>query len=227
MNMNRILFILIIIFFIVFPISFVNAGSEKRLTSVCQLSYSGTYSSETCSQEILNNMLKVECRSGEFKSNKLSYTCSSGSGGIQTGTTINEACNKIKNKNQGDLLVLGANDICTYEDENVGEFFCDEVDVLKALKFIGFIIFFLKMLIPLIIVVMATFDYYKAVIADKDDALVKQTKVLIRRILIGILIFFIPTIVELGLMLVSGWSNIEPNYTKCANCLLNPMSCNK
>lgn len=226
MNMNKILFTLIIISFMIFPISFVNAGAEKRVSSVCQYNYDGNYSSEICSQDILNDMLKVECRSGEFNSNKLSYTCS-GNGEIQTGTTIKEACDKIKNKNQGDLLVLSANDICTFEDENVGESFCTEVDILKALKFIGFIIFFLKILVPLIIIMMATFDYYKAVIDDKDDALVRQTKVLIRRILIGIIIFFIPTLLNLSLMFVSGWSDIKTDYDACAKCLLDPISCNK
>ncbi|MDD2409390.1 MAG: hypothetical protein PHD03_01560 [Bacilli bacterium] len=226
MNMNRILFTLIIITFMIFPVIFVNASSEKRVNSVCQLNYEGSYSSDTCSQDILNDMLKVECRNGEFNSNKLSYTCS-GNGGIKTGSTIKEACDKIENKNQGSLLILSANDICTATDENVGEFFCEEVDVLKALKFIGFIIFFLKVLVPFIIIMMATFDYYKAIIDEKDDALVKQTKVLIRRILIGIIIFFIPSLIKLSLMFVSGWSDIEFDYTKCADCLLDPISCNK
>lgn len=113
----------------------------------------------------------------------------------------------------------------TVNAEYVGENFCKEVDVLKTLKFLGFILFFLKLLIPFIIIIMGTFDYYKAMIEDEDEALSKQTKVLIRRILIGIIIFFIPSLVKLSLTFVSGWSEVEPEYLECTKCLLDPMSC--
>lgn len=219
MNMNKILLIVIAIVFLILPNISVNADNTKK-TVYCQLEYEdNTFSSDTCSQDKLNDMLKDEC--GDDEASNITYTCGGIFSKTYKGSSIQDACQKVSNEV---LLKLGASGNCTAADKIIGESFCEEGDVLKALSFIGFIIFFLKMLIPLIIIIMATFDYYKAIIDDKDDALVKQTKVLLKRILIGIIIFFIPTFINLSLMLVSGWSDIENDYKKCAKCLLDPIS---
>ncbi len=223
MNTNKILFLLIIISIMIIPQIYVEASTQKTVSTSCSLNYTGSYSSNTCSQDILEDNLKLECRKGEFNDNKLLFRCT-GNGQIIKGTSISAACDKIRNKYDGIVLTLSASDLCTTDDEIIGEFFCQ--DVKNTLRLIGFIIIIIKIIVPLLIILMGTIDYYKAIIDEKEDSMLKQTKVLIRRILIGLLIFFIPTLIKLGLMFIGGWSEVEPNYNECAECLLDPMSCN-
>ena len=49
-------------------------------------------------------------------------------------------------------------------------------DIIKALTFIGYLLFFVKLLVPLIIILIGTMDYYKSVTASKDDSLKEQTQ---------------------------------------------------
>ena len=61
------------------------------------------------------------------------------------------------------------------------------------LAFAGWILTFFKIAIPLLIIGLGMFDFGKAVIAEKEDEIKKQTKRLIYRVIAGIVIFLIPT----------------------------------
>ena len=109
--------------------------------------------------------------------------------------------------------------------QQVGENFCSEPDVLKVIRLLGYILFSGKILIPFILIVMGTVDYYKAVVSSDEKALGSQTKVLGQRIIIGIIIFFIPNILNGTLNLIGSWQDVKPEFLKCSNCLLEPSSC--
>ena len=79
--------------------------------------------------------------------------------------------------------------------------FCSES--MQIWKFIGLIINILKIAIPVIIVIFATLDLGKAVIAGKDDEIKAAQKLLIKRLIYGVLIFFVVTIVTVIISLVT------------------------
>lgn len=70
--------------------------------------------------------------------------------------------------------------------------------------------------IPIIIIVLGTFDLMKAVIASKEDEIKAAQKLLIKRVVYAIVIFLIPTIVHFVFNIVS--SNVTEgteNFWAC------------
>lgn len=104
---------------------------------------------------------------------------------------------------------------------------CNDENIQTALRFVGYILFIAKIAIPLIIIVVATFDLFKSVVDKDEKSLGKQIKIIIMRIVAGIFVFFLPTIVY-ALFNLSAELKIvdDAKYQGCATCLLKPTECN-
>ena len=87
-------------------------------------------------------------------------------------------------------------------------------------QFIGYFLFALKIVVPLLIIVLGIVDFAKAIASSDDKAISKAAKSLLMRIIAAICIFFIPTIVSFVINLVDG--TLGANYEICANCISNP-----
>lgn len=118
-------------------------------------------------------------------------------------------------------LLTGANN----DYQVVGDNFCEEPDVLRAISFFGYMLLFAKLLIPLIIIVMGTMDFYKAVVADKSDEIKTQSIRFLKRIILGIIVFFIPTILNSFMLLVDGYTELEVKHKNCITCAVYPTKC--
>lgn len=103
--------------------------------------------------------------------------------------------------------------------------FCTEAK--EILQFVGWILTFFKVAIPIIIIALGMFDFGKAVVASKDDEIKKQTTRLIYRAIAGIVIFFIPTLIMWLFGAVSNYSTEKEkaNFVVCENCILTPWNC--
>ena len=114
------------------------------------------------------------------------------------------------------FLTLGAIDI--------GEF-CTNMS--EALQIIGYVILIFKIAIPLLIIGLGVFDFGKAVVAEKEDEIKKQTKRLIFRVIAGIVIFLIPGIVTWLFGTLSGYSGVKEkaDFEACEKCFLRPYDC--
>ena len=88
---------------------------------------------------------------------------------------------------------------------------------------VGYIINFLKIAIPIIIILLATIDLGKAVMAGKEDEIKSAQKMLLKRIIYGVAIFFVTTIVQLAFSLV----NEDVTGGDCFKCISKPSSCPK
>ena len=71
--------------------------------------------------------------------------------------------------------------------------FCTQMK--DIVQIIGYILLVFKIAIPLLIIALGIFDFGKAVIAEKEDEIKKQTKRLIYRVIAGIVIFLIPNLI--------------------------------
>ncbi len=79
---------------------------------------------------------------------------------------------------------------------------CD-VDLLHLVQLIRTIVTYITILVPIILVVIGTFDLLKAVTASKEDEIKSAQKLLIKRIIYAILIFLIVPLLTLIFNLVS------------------------
>lgn len=98
--------------------------------------------------------------------------------------------------------------------------FCE--DTKGIWKFIGQVVFVLRIVIPVIIVLLGTLDLGKAVMANKDDDIKAAQKILIKRLIYGACIFFIPLVLRVVFNLATN-STGDNSVTSgtCFECVLN------
>ena len=103
--------------------------------------------------------------------------------------------------------------------------FCQNSNVLKVFKVFGYIIFVAKILIPLLLIIFGSVDFAKAIISS-DDKMIKDAGMsLAKRFIAGIIVFFIPTILNFLLSLVYNIDDVRTKFSSCTTCLLEPNSC--
>lgn len=100
---------------------------------------------------------------------------------------------------------------------------CTESGVLKAMRFIGYLLYIAKVLVPVVLIIMGSLDFGKAVMASNQDAIKKSTSAFISRIIAGVLIFLLPTMVNFVFSLLP--SSVS-DYSACRTCLFHPGECN-
>ena len=92
--------------------------------------------------------------------------------------------------------------------------FCTKTaDIWKA---VGNILKIVKIVIPLLILIFGMIDLGKSVVASKPEEISKSAKSLLFRLIAGIAIFFVPTIVGLIFTIADSFSDVEQDYETCA-----------
>ena len=99
-----------------------------------------------------------------------------------------------------------------------------ENTTLKVFQVIGYILFILKILVPIIIIVLGVIEFGKAALSGDEKANTTSFKTLMMRIITGLTIFFIPTILDFALSLVQGTKDAASKYEGCTTCMLDPFS---
>ncbi len=131
----------------------------------------------------------------------------------------------LGDKAQNKLDTINGNSSGTLNvDENVT--FCSS-GVKKSFQVIGYIIYIAKIIIPLLLIILGSIDFAKAVISTSDKANSEAISALVRRIIIAVIIFLIPTILDFLLGLIDGAKDTASNsdFTSCMKCLTNPKNC--
>lgn len=102
--------------------------------------------------------------------------------------------------------------------------FCS--DAANIVQLVGYILLVVKIAIPLLIIALGMFDFGKAVVAEKEDEIKKQTKRLLYRVVAGVVIFFIPTIVLFLFNLAVDYDSEkeQAGFQVCEDCILHPGS---
>jgi len=114
-----------------------------------------------------------------------------------------------------ELISLGAFDISS---------FCNQMK--DVVQIIGYVLMVFKIAIPLLIIGFGVFDFGKAVVAEKEDEIKKQTKRLLYRVVAGIVIFLIPNLVLwIFGAFVDDYSKDAQAFKVCENCFLHPSDC--
>ena len=113
----------------------------------------------------------------------------------------------------------------TVHAEAVGENMCSREEIQNVMRLVGYIIMFIKLFVPLIIIGQGVFIFYNGVKAGKEDELKKCVQTLGKRILTGVIIMLLPTIIDVALSTVNDWTNYQGEYETCTECLFHPNNC--
>jgi hypothetical protein len=96
------------------------------------------------------------------------------------------------------------------------DMFTDELinEIKKILKYI-------KILVPILIIVLGMVDFGRAMLASKEEEMKKAQSTFIKRLIIGVVIFLLPTIINSVLDLAqTAWKD---DTLKNSNCIINEL----
>ncbi len=99
------------------------------------------------------------------------------------------------------------------------------VKLKSPLKFIGYILLMVKIIIPLLLIIFGVMDLFRAVTGGKDGDIGKSVKTLVFRLIGGVAIFFVPTIISFIFSLVDGFDDVQSDFDVCQKCILNVSKC--
>lgn len=102
---------------------------------------------------------------------------------------------------------------------------CNETRVARTLKFLGILITLVKIFVPLLIIVLGSVDFAKAMIEGKGDDIPKKVPVLIKRFITGVIIFLVPSVIDFLFGVIDTYSDTMKQYENCWTCLLDPDEC--
>lgn len=128
----------------------------------------------------------------------------------ENNTNKNNSKNDSKN-NQNTSLDVTPVDICESGSTS-----------LKAFQVVGYILMLIKIIVPLILIVLGSIDFGKASMTGDDKAVKEAAVQFAKRVLIGLIVFFVPTVLDFFLGLVNGVSDTTSKFNNCTDCLLNP-----
>ena len=90
-------------------------------------------------------------------------------------------------------------------------------------QFAGNVLLILKILIPIVLIILGTIEFGKATISSDEKAMRTTAMKLLKKILIGVAIFFIPTLIRIVFyMVVSFDDEMRNEFENCVTCLTNP-----
>ena len=103
--------------------------------------------------------------------------------------------------------------------------FCNDVGILKTFRLVGYAFIIIKILIPLLLIIFGAIDMGKAVVAGDEKAIKNASSMLMTRAIAGVIIFFIPTIIDFAAGLVADWTNRKTEFKNCQTCIFNTDDC--
>ena len=152
------------------------------------------------------------CTNGAIESGVCTYGCNVGYSRNNIGMCIKDCPDGY----------YADGDVCK-EEAYVFDKPCSENSIKKTIRFFGYLLLIAKILIPLIIIGFAIFDFFKSVIDKDEQSLKKQTKQVIIRVISGLVVFFVPTFVSTLFSLSENLNLVnDAKYQTCVDCLLKP-----
>lgn len=92
---------------------------------------------------------------------------------------------------------------------------CNNPDILRIIMYVKLILKYVFILVPIGLILMMSIDFFKSVIASREDDMKKNVNLSFKRILFCIVLFFVPTIVSLVINIVDDTLGTENTYLAC------------
>lgn len=105
--------------------------------------------------------------------------------------------NKIYAVEKENIINFGSNLIQFAEDSQCVNLFGEKDSPNSIRGLVNDVLKYPKIIVPILIIVLGILDFGKAVIASKEDEMKKAQSTFIKRLVIGVAFFFIPTILDI------------------------------
>lgn len=97
---------------------------------------------------------------------------------------------------------------------------CGGIDIPTVIpKLTSYVVTFMKIVIPIALVILGMLDLGKAVMASKEDEIKKAQQLFIKRLIAAIVVFLIVTIVQIFFNILAGaGAATKSDWNSCINC---------
>lgn len=89
-------------------------------------------------------------------------------------------------------------------------------------QFFGLCLLLFKIIIPVLLIIIGVIALGKAVISDDDKELKKCLSLMLKKFILAVCIFFIPTVVTMLFGLVTDFNEVKDDYEACKTCIVKP-----
>lgn len=96
---------------------------------------------------------------------------------------------------------------------------CNTPEVRQIMGLIGWVVWGIKVIVPIILIIVGMLDMAKAVNSKSEDDIKKAQNALIKKAIAAVIVFLVPTLVGL----IMGVIGAE-NYKGCLTCVNKPSS---
>ncbi len=234
-NWKLLVFCLIIMFFINCNIAIADSSCDKYAThneeicnyesstsgeAVCRCLYDLNKTNETtCDRGYTNNVLNI-CEASFPTTYDFSKTPvennPSNTNNTESDDTIKGSSDSAGNPTIGDSGPrLEYNNLCESEGFKTGS------------KIAGIVILVAKWLTPLALMILGMIDFFKAVISSNEKALSDATTTFIKRIVIAIIVPFVPGLLFylVDFFIGDEIADTKVEFGSCTECLKDPLNC--
>lgn len=119
------------------------------------------------------------------------------------------------------ILLLGSNVVYAATTSELN--FCDYAGSRRAFKIGGIILNIAKIVVPLLIVILGMIAFVKPMMSGKVDDLKESAMKLFKQCIAGLVIFFIPSILDFCFGLIPDYD--DSPVAECTTCLFDPDGC--
>lgn len=102
---------------------------------------------------------------------------------------------------------------------------CSDTGVRKVFQIMGYILFVVKIAIPLCLLIFGIINLVKVVVSGEQEGLAKSFKSLGIKAIAAVVIFILPTIIYYIINLVDGSNEGTEVYGYCKTCIFEPKKC--
>ena len=119
----------------------------------------------------------------------------------------------------------GSTGTSTAGTNNEGINVCENSGIVKSAQIIGWCLFVLKIVVPIVLIIMAMVEIGKAVIASDDKAIHNAIMSLVKKGIAAVIIFFVPSVVALVIHAIGTSSEALGEFDCLSKCINHPSEC--
>ena len=98
-------------------------------------------------------------------------------------------------------------------------FTCQNYNIRRAVMIVSEVLWWIRIIIPVFVIISAMINFSKAVLSQDDNDIQAVFWDLIKKVILGAMVFFIPAIVIATLKGISSYSGLMANWKDCITLL--------
>ena len=117
--------------------------------------------------------------------------------------------------------ILSVTNVYAAKANNVAENICNEVETIRVLKTANVVVTIFRFFVPILIIIFASIKFINSITSIDDKVIYKDLKNFLLRLVVGLFVFFLPTMIDA----VLSFTNYYTSSKACYQCIFNADAC--